>query len=776
MNIVNQAFRKKDAAALTTGVPAYTDDLVPSGCLIIKILRSPHAHARVLNIDKSAALGVPGVVCILTHEDMPKVRCTYAGQCAPESSPYDRYILEDRVRYVGDPVAIVAAESESAAETALRRIKVSYERLAAVLDFEQALTSAVVVHPEEDYCNNVPIGGDRLHNLLCSHTAEHGDMDTAFARCDVVLEDVFYTKANAHAMMETFRACSYYDAQGRLTIMSSTQVPFHCRRIAAMALQLPQSQVRVIKPRVGGGFGAKQSLVAELLTAAVTVHTGRPAKLVFTRKESFTGSNSRHQMRLNVKMGATADGVVRAIELNVLADGGAYGEQSFPTSLLVGHKTIPLYSHAVFRHRADFVYTNTMPAGACRGFGATQGCFAMESMANRMAHALRLDPAELRLRNIPHAGEVMPGYFGDVLQSSGLDRCIATGKRLFHWEERSAPRFVDSEHVRAAGMAITMQGSGVPMKDVCCATLHLNDNGYYTLHIGATDLGTGCDTILAQMAAEVLQCRFDQVVTEGVDTDHSPYDKGSYASSTTYVTGQAVIKAAEQLKGQLLEEGARRLEIPLVAADLDGDGVFDRRGGNTRLSLQELGEQLVLRPDCRFLTATASHCCTYSAPPLMAGFAEVEVDLATGGVRVMDFLGVVDCGTVINPALASVQAQGGILQGIGMALYENVQFSPDGRLLSNSFMQYKIPARPDAPPIQVVFEPAYEPTGPFGAKSIGEVVINTPCPAIADAVFRATGVSCTRLPITPEAIWNGICTLQREKASLQRRLEEDHAT
>ncbi len=762
MKTVNRPCPKKDAEALTTGVPAYTEDLIPPGSLCIKLLRSPHAHAKILSVDKRAALAVPGVVCVLTHADLPAARCTYAGQCAPESSPLDRYILEDRVRYVGDPVAIVAAETEQAAALAVRRLRVEYEVLPAVLDYEKALDAPVVIHPEADYCNRVAIGGDPRRNLLCSHSAAYGDVEEALARCDVVLEDTFHTQAAAHAMMETFRSFSYYDYQGRLTIVTSTQVPFHIRRIAAEALGLPPSKVRVIKPRVGGGFGAKQSIVSELLTAAVTFATGRPAYLIFTRRESFTASNSRHEMRLQVKVGATKDGIIRAIELYALANGGAYGEQSYPTSLLVGHKTIPLYAHAAFRHRADFVYTNTLPGGACRGFGATQGCFAVETMVNRIADAIGMDPAVLRLRNIPHPGDTMPAYFGDVLLSSGLDRCIQTGKERFNWDQRRFRREVAPGKVRAAGMAITMQGSGVPMKDVCCATLTLNDTGFYSLQIGATDIGTGCDTILAQMAAEVLSCRLDQITVDGVDTAHSPYDKGSYASSTTYVTGQAVLRAARQLREQLLDEAARRLEIPRCRAELNEQGVCDRENPEKALSLSALSGQLVLRPDCHYLTATAEHCCTYSAPPFMAGFAEVEVDLFTGAVTVTDFLGVVDCGTVINPALAATQAQGGILQGIGMALYEEVSRSSSGALRENSFLQYKIPARPDAPPIHVAFEPDWEPTGPFGAKSIGEVVINTPCPAIAEAVRQATGVSCSSLPITAEAVWRGIQRLSKE--------------
>lgn len=761
MKVVNQPCPKKDGEMLAAGTPAYTGDMVPAGSLWVKILRSPHAHALITAVDKRGALAVPGVACVLTWEDLPQTRCTYAGQCAPESSPLDRYILERRVRYVGDPVAIVAAETEQAALTALRRLKVQYQVLPAVLDYEQALDAPVVVHPEADYRNNVPIGGDPARNLLCSHHAEHGDVDAALGRCDVVLEDTFHTPANSHAMMETFRSVSYYDWQGRLTIVTSTQVPFHIRRIAADALGLPQSRVRVIKPRVGGGFGAKQSLVSELLTAAVTVATGRPAYLAFTRRESFTASNSRHEMRLQVKVGATADGIVRAIELYALGNGGAYGEQSFPTSLLVGHKTIPLYAHAVFRHQADFVYTNTMPGGAFRGFGATQGCFAVETMINRAAAALGMDPAELRLRNLPRVGETMPAYFGDVLRSCGLERCIRTGQRLFHWEERRRRRETAPGRVRGAGMAVTMQGSGVPVKDVCCATVTLNDNGFYSLHIGATDIGTGCDTILAQMAAEVLCCRLEQVVPDGVDTDHSPYDKGSYASSSTYVTGQAVVKAAEKLRSQLLEEGARRLGLLADRVILDEKGIREAAGEKC-LALRELGAQSVVRPDCHYLTATAEHCCTYSPPPFMAGFAEVEVELATGAVTVTDFLGVVDCGTVINPALAAVQAKGGILQGIGMALYEEVSRSPEGRLRQNSFLQYKIPARPDTPPIAVAFEPDPEPTGPFGAKSIGEVVINTPCPAIAEAVRQAVGVTCSSLPITAETVWRGMQHPQSE--------------
>ena len=685
---VGCSFPKKDAEAVTAGAAVYTDDIAPEHCLIIKLLRSPYANAMIESIDVSKAYESEGVVCVLTWEDVPQIRFTYAGQCYPESSPYDRYILENHVRYIGDPVAIVAAVTEKAAETALKKIKVKYKVMDAVADFEKALDSSVIIHSEPDYHNNVPIGGDPCRNLICSHYSDYGDADSAFESCDVTLEDTFYTKANAQAMMETFRTCAYYDYQHRLTIISSTQVPFHCRRIIAMALNLPQSKVRVIKPRVGGGFGAKQSLVTEVITAFVTNKTGRPSKLILSRKDCFTASNSRHQMRLHVKMGATKDGIVRAIELDVLANGGAYGEQSYPTSLLVGHKTIPLYAHAAYKHKAEFVYTNLMPAGAYRGFGATQGCYAVETMANRMAHVLGIDAAYFRIINIPAAGEKMPAYFGDVLLSSKLKRCIETGCQRFHWKERCKPKETENGRIRAVGMAITMQGSGVPMKDVCCATIHLNDTGFYTLQIGAADIGTGCDTVLSQIAAQVLECSINQIIPEGVDTDHSPYDKGSYASSTTYVSGQAVMEAALSLKEKIIQEGAARLKIKAEDCWLDGQGVHSRNDETIFISLKDLSEQLVLKPDCDWLTATADHCCIYSAPPFMAGFAEVEVDRSTGKVLVTDFLGVIDCGTVINPALACAQAQGGIVQGIGMALYEDTEYTDTGKIRNNSFFQY----------------------------------------------------------------------------------------
>ncbi|MCI9236253.1 MAG: molybdopterin-dependent oxidoreductase [Anaerotruncus sp.] len=751
MNAVNRRIPKLDARALTTGKGVYTDDLIPPGALTVKVLRSPHPFARVMAVRADAARRLNGIACVLTADDLPKIRFTQAGQSYPEPSPYDRYILEDLVRYVGDPVAIVAGESEQVVDQALRMIRVDYQQLDPVLDYETALDHPSVVHPEQDYFNNFPVGGDPQRNLVASGERSGGDLERVFSECDVVVEETFHTKAVAQAMMETFRTYTWLDHNNRLNVLTSTQIPFHCRRQIARALGIPQSRVRVVKPRIGGGFGAKQTMCSELFPAVVTMKTGRPARMAFTRQESFTGSNSRHEMRVTVRMGADKDGRVRAIDMYALSNQGAYGEHGPTTIGLVGGKSIALYTPEAFRFRYDVVYTNTMGAGAFRGYGATQGCFALESLANRLAGRLEIDPVELRLRNIPKVGDPMEAYGDGALASSRLEDCIRRGRELIGWEEKFPSVRVDGHTVRGVGMAISMQGSGIANIDTCSAVIRLNDNGFYTLMIGATDMGTGCDTILAQIAAEVLHCPVSRVTVDGVDTDHSPFDKGSYASGTTYLTGMAVVKASTKLAAEIRQQGANRLGVPVLQVMFDGEQVVSKTDPDLKISLSDLAQQLVVG-DGEWLQCTATHSSPVSPPPLMAGFAEVEVDTETGKVSVVDYVAVVDCGTVVNPNLATVQTQGGVAQGIGMALWEDIQYNAHGRMLNDSFMQYKIPSRLDLPDIRVEFMPSYEPTGPFGAKSIGEIVINTPGPAIAAAVANAVGVWCSELPIKPEML------------------------
>ncbi|MGL4799228.1 MAG: xanthine dehydrogenase family protein molybdopterin-binding subunit [Cellulosilyticaceae bacterium] len=754
MKQVGKGIVKLDAKALVTGKPVYTDDIAPESCLLVKVLRSPHAYARIQSINTTIAEKVPGIECILTYKDAPKNRFTMAGQSYPEPSPYDRLILDEYVRYVGDPVAIVAGTDEKALNRAMKLIKVGYEILEPVLDFEKAMEHPSRIHMEEDYHVNFPIGNDVARNLCSSEGFTHGDVDEVMATCDVVVEEKYHTKANAQAMMETFRTYTYLDYNGRLNIVTATQIPFHVRRILARALDLPKSRVRVIKPRIGGGFGAKQTVVSEIFPALVTIKTGKPAKMIFTRTETFMASTSRHEMQVSVKLGADKEGNIKAIDMYTLSNTGAYGEHGPTTVGLSGHKTMSLYNKAeACRFGCHVVYTNTMSAGAFRGYGATQGTFALESAVNQLAAKLGMDPIALRRKNMLEVGESLNAYYGEVLQSCTLEQCLETGKQMIDWDNKYPARQVAPNRVRGVGMSMTMQGSGISSIDIASSQIRLNDDGYYTLLIGATDMGTGCDTILAQMAAECLECEVDKIVVNGVDTDQSPYDTGSYASSTTYVTGMSVIKACEELKEKMLAEAGKMLDVPVEALLFEGETIGTEDGEKT-LTIDALAQGSVVG-DHQVLVGNGAHSSPTSPPPFMVGFAEVEVDTETGHIDLIDYVGVVDCGTVINKNLATIQAEGGIAQGIGMALYEEISYRKDGKMQNNNFLQYKIPTRLDVGNIRVAFESSYEPTGPFGAKSIGEVVINTPCPAIAHAVYNASGVWVRTLPITAEKVLMG---------------------
>ena len=753
MKNVNQPMRKKDAMQLVTGQPVYMDDVIPQDCLIVKLLRSPHANAIVQEIDTSRALLVPGIEAIYTWKDVDQQgrRYTQAGQTYPEPSPYDRLVIDRHVRFAGDVVAILAGKDEKCVDKAMKLIKVRYEVLPAVLDYHTALDNPVLVHPEENWESLAPVGADNKRNLCAHDESGAGDIEAVLAGCDVVIDHTYHTRACQQAMMETFRTYCSIDAYGRLNVLSSTQIVFHCRRILANALHIPKSMIRVAKPRIGGGFGAKQTSVCEVYPAFVTWKTKKPSKIIFSRYESQIASTPRHEMELHVRLGATKDGIVRGIDLYTLSNTGAYGEHGPTTVGLSGHKSIPLYGKAeAFRFVSDVVYTNHMSSGAYRGYGATQGLFAVESAVNELADKLGIDPFVIRQRNIVHEGDVMPAYYGQVNTSCALDRCLQAVHDNIGWDEKYPVRDMGNGKVRAVGMGMAMQGSGITSVDVGSASLKINDDGFYTLSIGAADMGTGCDTILAQIAAEVLECPLDNVTVLGADTDSSPYDSGSYASSTTYVTGKAVEQCAEQLKQKICQVGAGLLGLDERAVVFAGDAVMSE-DGTQRATLAQIAAASQCGSNTA-LEAVVTHSSEISPPPFMVGAAEVEVDLETGEAQVIRYEAAVDCGTPVNPNLARVQAEGGILQGIGMALTENVTYDDRGMPRENSLMQYKIPARNDIGHIHVVFESSYEGTGPFGAKSIGEVVINTPLPAVADAIYHATHKRFYELPITREQI------------------------
>ncbi len=755
MKYVNQPIRKKDAMALVTGKPVYTDDIAPKDCLVVKVLRSPHAHAEILEIKKDIAEKLPGIVCVLTYEDVPQKRFTMAGQTYPEPSPYDRLILDKRVRFVGDAVAIVAGETEKAVDQAMKVIKVKYDVLEAVLDFHEAKDNPILVHPEDNWQALCPVGADNKRNLCASGLEEHGDVDKVIAESDVVVENTYHTKAVQQTMMETFRTYTQMDTYGRLNIISSTQVPFHVRRILSNALDIPKSKIRVIKPRIGGGFGAKQTVVAEVYPAIVTLKTGRPAKIIYTREESLIASSPRHEMEIKVRIGANKDGHIRGIEVKTLSNTGAFGEHGPTTVGLSGHKSIPLYSKAeAFRFQYDVVYTNKMSAGAYRGYGATQGIFAVESAINELAVKLNMDPVELREMNLTREGDVMHAYYGETANSCTLDRCLERTAEMIGWKEKYPRRVMPDGKIRGVGIAMAMQGSGISSVDTGSVSIKINDDGFYALTIGASDMGTGCDTILSQMAADCLDCSVDDIIVYGVDTDVSPYDSGSYASSTTYVTGMATVKACQTLVDKMKAYGAEKLGCSVDDVEFDGEKVYSLKDGSS-ISRKDIGNAIMCAGE-NALFATEAHSSPVSPPPFMAGAVEVEVDPETGSVKLIDYAAVVDCGTVVNPNLARVQVEGGLVQGIGMALHENITYNEKGELAENSLMQYKIPTRMDMGKLRVEFDSSYEPTGPFGAKSIGEIVINTPAPAIAQAIYNATGLRFTELPITPEKIAMGM--------------------
>ena len=753
---VGRPIVKKDAGALLSGKPVYTDDLVPENALTVKLKRSPHAFAKIKNIDISKAMLVPGIEKIVTYQEVLQKRFTLAGQTFPEPSPYDRLILDEYVRFVGDPVAIVAGKDESCCQKAMKLIKVEYEVLEPILDFKQSLDNPVLIHPEETYVGHEGQGTDQKRNLCASSEEIEGDVEGVLSRCDYLVEESYHIKAVSQAMMEPFTAYTYKDVYDRMVVQSATQIPFHVRRIVSHALDISKSKVRVIKPRIGGGFGAKQTAVCEVYPAIITHLTGKPAHLTFTREECFTNGSPRHEMEVKIRLGADKNGKFKAIDLYTLSNTGAYGEHGPTTVGLTGTKSLSMY-YGLEAHRFayDVVYTNRLSSGAYRGYGATQGIFALESAVNELAHKMNMDPAKLREMNMVHEGDRFTHYYGESATSCALEDCVKRVKEMIQWDKKYPCYEIAPNKVRAVGMAMAMQGSGISGIDVGSVQLKLNDDGFYTLMVGCSDMGTGCDTILAQMAADCLGCDLDKIVVYGVDTDQSPYDSGSYASSTTYVTGMAVVKCCQMMMGKIKKAAAQILELPVEDVTFDGERVFMVSDETKGMTLPDLVTALQAGRG-EILYAQSSHTSPVSPPPFMAGAAEVEIDLETGKVTPIDYVACVDCGTVINANLARVQTEGGLVQGIGMSLYEDILYTEKGNLMTNNFMQYKIPTRIDMGKVRVDFVETYEHSGPFGAKSIGEVVINTPAPAIADAVYNGTGLRFRSMPITPEKVFMGL--------------------
>ncbi len=763
--VVNKSVRKIDALALALGRPMYAGDKVPPDALVIKFLWSPHAHARINSIDVSAAEAMPGVRCILHHGNVPRIPHTTAGQGYPEPSPYDTFMFDHKVRFVGDRVAAVAADTREIAEAAVAAIRVEYEPLPAVLDPADAMKpGAPVIHDEPDAHAKIPVPYEPARNMAAFVGMDIGSLDEGLAAADATVDGEYQAHYAQHCPIEPHIAFAEIDPEGRLVIVTSTQVPFHVRRIVAQCLELPVRKIRVIKPRIGGGFGVKQEVLIEDVVAMMTWRTQRPCLLEFTREEEFVSARTRHPIRTRLRLGAKKDGTITAIGMDCLSNTGAYGAHALTVVCNCGSKMLPLYRAPHVHFTGTAVYTNLPVGGAYRGYGATQSALAVECAMDELAEKLGLDPIEFRRKNHIRSGDTSPVFraLGEgkagVEQSIGsceLEKCIALGAKEIGWKKRGDWREKTGRFRRGIGMACLMQGSSIPEIDMGAASIKMNEDGSFNLLMGATDLGTGSDTVLAQIAAETLGCDIEKIIVYSSDTDMTPFDVGAYASSTTYLSGAAVRNAAEKVVKQILDVASHLLGRKPRELKIENSAVI-AKDGSGRVTFSEIALHSLYAAEQHQIGALSSHITHKSPPPFSAHFAEVEVDTETGLVTVLRYVAAVDCGTAINPKLAEGQTEGGVLNGISYALTEQYLFNERGRMTNATFQQYKLFSMRDKPPIKTILVPSYEKTGPYGAKSVAEICINGPLPAISNAIYNAVGVRLREAPFTAEKIWRAL--------------------
>jgi putative selenate reductase molybdopterin-binding subunit len=776
---VGKPVAKVDAVKLVQGNPAFTADVEMRGMLVAKVLPSPFAHARIKRIDASRARALPGVAAVLTWEDVPRVAYSTAGQSDPIPGPLDSFSLDSKVRFVGDRVAMVAAENERIAEQALALIDVEYEELPAILDSTEAMKDgAVVIHDEPEY---VPFAEcDPSRNLAAEIRIDIGDVEQGFAEADMIMEGEYQSPKVQQAHIEPHVVVTYWDEDDRLVIRTSTQVPFHVRRQLAPVLGLPAKRIRVIKPRIGGGFGGKQEVLIEDVAAHLTIATGRPVRFEFTRAEEFTASRARHPMRLRLRTGVKKDGTITANEMYILSDTGAYGCHALTVTGNTGHKSMALYvgdgpyrKAPNIRFHADVVYTNTMPSGAYRGYGVPQGFWAVERHMDKISRKLGIDPLEFRIKNTLRAGELHPFSTAwsegreprpETINTCGLEDCIRVGAKAVGWQEKkdnpdwhSVP---GKPHLRRGlGVATVMQGTAIPHLDMGAASIKINDDGSFNLLIGATDLGTGSDTVLAQQAAEVLGVPVEDIIVYSSDTDFTPFDKGAYASSTTYISGYAVVRASEKAAERIKIRAAKMLSNDDGKIPVEDIRLADRQAwapDGRSVTLEEVALDSLHHNDQEQIMGTASYVSPISPPPFAAQFAEVTVDVETGQVRVDRLVMAVDGGVIVNPLTAAGQVEGGMTQALGFAVSEELLYDSKGRPRETSFEDYHIFAANEMPKLQTIFIETNEPSHPFGVKAVAEIPMNGVGPAVGNAVVNACGAEVDRAPITPERIWRAL--------------------
>ena len=755
--VVGKSEVKVDARKLALGKPVFTDDIRLPGTLYAALLTSPHAHARIRSIDASKARALPGVHAVFTHKDLARVKYASGGQSYPQPLPFDQVSLDDKVRFVGDRVAVVAAESLAVANKALELIDVDYEVLPAVVDMEQTMMDgAPVIHDEADTEGIY----DRKRNIVYHIEAEVGEVDQAFAASEHVFEGEYRTPKQQHVHLEPHVCITYFDEDERLVVRTSTQVPFHTRRILAPLIGMPVKKIRVIKPRIGGGFGNKQEVLIEDLCAHLTIKTGRPVRMEYTREQEFTSSRRRHDNIIRYKIGVTGDQVTAA-SLYLIGDTGAYGTHGLTVNMVGGFKGLTLYNTPNSRFICDVVYTNTVPAGAFRGYGSMQCQYGIEVIMSEIAEKLGLDVIEFKKKNWIKVGEEMylsqqlgEGRTGvkQSLETSAMEQCVEIGSRLTSFREKVQQyRGQTGRYRRGIGMAVVMHGSSVANLDMAAATLKLNDDGSFNLLIGATDLGTGSDTILAQVAAEVLHTDVNDMIVYSSDTDFTPFDKGAYASSTSYLSGEAVRKTAEAIKTQMLEHAGVMLGVKdITSLKLEYKKVVAQDGRS--VTFEEIGLNSLHQQRQHQIMATESHVSPVSPPPTAAQFVEITLDTETGKIEIDRLLMVVDCGRVINPMTASGQVEGGMAQAMGFALTEEMPYTADGQPLYINLAKYHVPRAVEMPVMDVIFVQTDEPSGPYGVKSVAEISIDGVAPAMASAIHNATGVWMREVPYTKERV------------------------
>jgi len=779
---------KVDAVKLVQGKPAFTDDVELRGMLIGKILHSPVAHARITHIDASRARALPGVAAVLTWQDIPRVVYSTAGQSDPIPGPLDMFSLDSKVRFVGDRVAFVAAETDEIAQEALELIQVQYEELPAIIDPRDAMGNKTIIHDEPEYVNFAD--SEPHQNIAAKIRIDIGDVEAGFKQADLIFEDEYTVQKVQQAHIEPHVCVTYWDEDDRLVIRTSTQVPFHVRRILAPVLGLPPKRIRVIKPRIGGGFGGKQEVLIEDVCAHLTIATGRPVRLEYTREEEFTASRSRHPMRVRIKTGVKNDGTITANAMYALSDTGAYGCHALTVTGNTGHKSMALYpAYGIdrgdgvappevspnVRFYADVVYTNTPPSGAFRGYGVPQGYFPVDTHIERIARELGLDPLEFRLKNALRAGEDHPFSRAwsegrephpEKIQTCALQQCAEQGAAAINWARGSNGdwRSVPSKPWlrKGLGVALVMQGTAIPYLDMGAASIKMNDDGSFNVLVGATDLGTGSDTVLGQMAAEVLGVPLDDILMYSSDTDFTPFDKGAYASSTTYISGAAVVKAAQQVAEQIKEVAAEMLNaIPNTQYRIRPEelALHDKKAiapDGHSVTLEQVALESLHHSNQRQIMAVASYMSPVSPPPFAAQFAEVTVDTETGQVTVDKLVMALDCGRIVNPATASGQIEGGMAQALGYGVCEEMLFDAKGRSLNPRFDAYRVMRADEMPQMTTIFVETDEPTHPFGVKAVAEIPMDGVAPAVANAVYDAVGVQVKGLPLTPEKVWRAL--------------------